>query len=259
MEREHGVYRYYSDTHFLYNNGSIIERILYEVEILTGMRFCGIWNISIYENSNSTRAIDSLEYENTAILPMSSRKRMILNKTWLTDNRKSSSKNLPESIPIQRFTKFHIHTKRANSCIPIHKFESKTLVVICIILILWVGIIQVATGQQEARNSSLISYERSVGPETCLCGYECPQPDLSRPPENLFLYSHSEWPKASNLKPVLYPQWWVFSRSNYDGTHFPWESHAHDRSARGVREMRESEEVRNLIFAGVVDGYHGWA
>ena len=226
---------------------------------MNGMRFCGIWNTSRYQNSNSTRAIDSLEYENTAILPMSSRKRMILNKTRLTDNRKSSSKNLPESIPIQRFTKFHIHTKRANSCIPIHKFESKTLVVICIILILWVRIIQVATGQQEARNSSLISYERSVGLAFRCYGYECPPTDLSCPPENLFYILIASDQRHPPLKPVLYPQWWVLSCSNYDGTHFPWESHAHDRSARGVQEMRESEEVRNLIFAGVVDGYHGWA
>ena len=171
--------------------------------------------------------------------------------------------NLPQRIFLNQYqykdsSNFHIHTKRANSCIPIHKFESKTLVVICIILILWVGIIQVATGQQEARNSSLISYERSVGLAFRCYGYECPPTDLSCPPENLFYILIASDQRHPPLKPVLYPQWWVFSCSNYDGIHFPWESHVHDRSARGVREMRESEEVRNLRFAGVGDGHHGW-
>lgn len=112
-ERDLHVYRYYSETHFLYNNGSINARILYEVTIMNRMRKCGAYIIMKYKDIYSTSANDSLEYENTAILLMSSRKRMILNKTRLTDNRKSSSKNLPEPIPIQRFIKFSYPYKKS--------------------------------------------------------------------------------------------------------------------------------------------------
>lgn len=68
----------------------------------------------------------SLEMKKPAILPMSSRKRMTLNKTRLTNNRNPALTGYScYQYQNKDSSNFHIHTKRANSCIPIQKSNQK--------------------------------------------------------------------------------------------------------------------------------------
>lgn len=154
-----------------------------------------------------TISLDSQTFRNHAILPVSSRKRMTLNKTWLTDNRNPSHRIFLLPIPIHRFIKFsYQNTKRANSCIPIQNIESKNtggdphhshsyeLE--------WYGlplgnkrlVIPLKSNTKGQLGSSRNAWAPGWVPTNwpfCL-------------PENLFWYSHSVWRTASNTwKPLL--------------------------------------------------------
>lgn len=159
-----------------------------------------------------TRYFISLGFRIPAILHMSSWKRMTLNKTRLTDNRNPLFEDLPA---INTKTKIHhmfISIQKEQILVYWYTFESKNTGgnSYCSH---FSGNWKYASCHWATRGSKFLSnlIRKVSWASMYLLRVKYPTTDLLCPPEIIFLRSHSEWPKASNLSPTLYPQSWVFS------------------------------------------------